>query len=88
MNAIHRCVPIQMGCGSSSESVTTGNISPHPSEYYLDRVNSNTRKNSVIPILDLKQNEARQFSIRFVPLTATYNACSMKQHELFMAKTV
>lgn len=27
----------QMGCGSSNESVHTENVSPQPSEYYVER---------------------------------------------------
>lgn len=38
----------QMGCGTSSESVHTGNVSPQPSDYYIERASGVSRANMVI----------------------------------------
>lgn len=37
----------QMGCGTSSESVNTENVSPHPSEYYINRDSAASQTNLV-----------------------------------------
>lgn len=36
-----------MGCGTSTDSVNTGNVSPQPSDYYIDRATAISRNNLV-----------------------------------------
>lgn len=40
-----------MGCGTSTDSVNTGNVSPQPSDYYIDRATAISRNNLVSIIL-------------------------------------
>lgn len=46
----------QMGCGTSSESVNTGNVSPQPSDYYVERASGVSRANLVSFPIFLKRN--------------------------------